>query len=977
MSTISVQEILGREGTSLDAASDRPLVLDGHRAWWVESGRIDLFSFPVEDGRATGGRTHLFRAGAGRLLVGTGDTGEKRRVRLLGIGIAGTRLRELSDVDLRALLAHPEAAGPMGELLDEWVDVLCEFMARGVTPEACRELDSGELALPQQACVRPRQRTAWVRHDAGNSLFLGREGLKVNGDGYVPLSRHAWMDVAGGSRLRTASTGELLGSGEEDMWSGMDRFHSLVLRCAEQMAEEAATAERGRLRQRTAASRWAFDDAFASLASTLETRDASRPRLRTRPPAASEEPAGADALFEVSRLVGEALDVPVKHPPGAMTAVANPLEAIARASRLRTRLVMLRDGWWRADGGPLVAFMAEDRRPVALLPAGGGYLLQDPVRRTEQRVTEETAESLAPQAYTFYRPFPDQPIGLGDLVRFGLRGCTRELLVVLLMGAAAGLLSLVTPIATGMIFNDIIPGAARPQLLHLTVILVVIAVSTSLFNLTSGMALLRIEGKMGSGIQAAVWNRLLALPMPFFRPYTAGDLAVRAMGIDAIRQILSGATTTALLSGIFSLFHLGLLFSYSSELAWWAVLLLAIAVGVSGGVSYIQLSHQRKVSEREAKLSGSVLQFLSSIAKLKVAGAEVHAFAIWARKFSEQRRLQFRARSTGNVQTAFGTAFPLLASLLIYVMAMPLLTVAKTLNTGDFLAFVTSFGICLSSLLSASTALLGTLAVVPLYEQARPILATRAEVDTAKADPGRLAGGIEAQHVSFRYQEDGPPVLRDVSFAIRPGEFVAFVGPSGSGKSTIFRLLLGFESPESGAIYFDGQDLSGLDLPEVRSQTGVVLQNGRLMPGDIFTNIIGSAPLTMDDAWEAARMAGLDADIKAMPMGMHTVVAEGGGTLSGGQRQRLMIARAIVRRPKVLLFDEATSALDNRTQAIVSDSLGRLQATRIVVAHRLSTIVSADRIFVVEAGRIVQTGSYQELVHQDGPFAELAKRQII
>jgi ATP-binding cassette subfamily C protein len=265
---------------------------------------------------------------------------------------------------------------------------------------------------------------------------------------------------------------------------------------------------------------------------------------------------------------------------------------------------------------------------------------------------------------------------------------------------------------------------------------------------------------------------------------------------------------------------------------------------------------------------------------------------------------------------------------------------------------------------------------VPLYEQAKPILMTRAEVDTAKADPGRLAGGIDAQHMSFRYQEDGPPVLRDVSFTIHPGEFVAFVGPSGSGKSTIFRMLLGFETPESGAVYFDGQDLAGLDLPEVRSQTGVVLQNGKLMPGDIFTNIIGSAPLTLDDAWEAARMAGLDGDVKAMPMGMHTVISEGGGTLSGGQRQRLMIARAIVRRPKILLFDEATSALDNRTQAIVSESLDRLQATRIVVAHRLSTIINADRIYVVEAGRTVQTGTYAELLDEDGPFAELAKRQI-
>jgi ABC-type bacteriocin/lantibiotic exporter with double-glycine peptidase domain len=279
-------------------------------------------------------------------------------------------------------------------------------------------------------------------------------------------------------------------------------------------------------------------------------------------------------------------------------------------------------------------------------------------------------------------------------------------------------------------------------------------------------------------------------------------------------------------------------------------------------------------------------------------------------------------------------------------------------------------------MLTASTALLGTLAVIPLYEQAKPILTSLPEVDTAKADPGVLAGDIELEHLVFRYQADGPPVLRDVTIRIRAGEFVAFVGPSGSGKSTLLRLLLGFEVPEAGAVYYDGQELAGLDIQSVRRQIGVVLQNGRLMSGDIFTNITGSSPATLDDAWEAARMAGFDEDIKSMPMGMHTVVSEGGGTLSGGQRQRLMIARAIVQRPRILFFDEATSALDNRTQSIVSTSLDRLQATRIVVAHRLSTIVHADRIYVVEAGRVVQSGTYEQLISQDGLFAELAARQL-
>jgi ATP-binding cassette subfamily C protein len=325
---------------------------------------------------------------------------------------------------------------------------------------------------------------------------------------------------------------------------------------------------------------------------------------------------------------------------------------------------------------------------------------------------------------------------------------------------------------------------------------------------------------------------------------------------------------------------------------------------------------------------------------------------------------------------AFNAGFPTAAYMLVFWAAVEPLTVTHAMRTGDFLAFMSAFGICLTSIVTTSNALLAILLAAPLYEQARPILVTLPEVDGAKEDPGQLTGNVDVEHVDFRYDEDGSLVLRDLTVHAKSGEFVAFVGPSGSGKSTILRLLLGFETPEAGSIYYDGRELGGLDLRALRRQIGVVLQSGRLMTGDIYTNIVGSAPVPLDAAWEAARMAGFADDIRQMPMGMHTVISEGGGTLSGGQRQRLMIARAIVHRPRILLFDEATSALDNRTQAIVSASLERLQATRIVIAHRLSTIMHADRIHVVQRGELVQCGNYDELMRQGGLFAELAARQI-
>jgi len=545
------------------------------------------------------------------------------------------------------------------------------------------------------------------------------------------------------------------------------------------------------------------------------------------------------------------------------------------------------------------------------------------------------------------------------------------------MGTATGLLGLATPVFTGMIFNDVIPSADRLQLFQLMAILLVIAVATLLFNVSSAIALVRIDGRLGAGIQSALWDRLLGLPMPFFRRYTAGDLANRAMGIDSIRRVLSGSVVTAVLAGIFSTFHFGLLFYYGGSLAWWATFLIGLAVLTKLVVGRVRLRFDRAAASVSTKLSGSVLQFLSSISKLRVAGAEIKAFSVWAREFSRQRRYRYRSRLLDNVLAAINAGFPLASQLVIFGLAMKLLTAdTNPLPTGNFLAFLASYTISLNGLLGASTALLSAASVIPMYEQARPILREKPEVDSGKAEPGTLSGAIEVQSVKFRYYSDGPLVLRDVKLQVRPGEFIAVVGPSGSGKSTLLRLLLGFEEPESGGIYYDGQDLANLDAQSVRAQIGVVLQNGQLMPGDIFTNIVGSSLATLDDAWEAARMAGLDQEIEAMPMKMHTIVSQGGGTISGGQRQRLMIARALVRKPKLLLFDEATSALDNRTQQLVTDSLDLMQASRIVVAHRLSTILHADRIYVMESGRVVQTGNYDELLEREGTFRELAKRQI-
>jgi len=475
-------------------------------------------------------------------------------------------------------------------------------------------------------------------------------------------------------------------------------------------------------------------------------------------------------------------------------------------------------------------------------------------------------------------------------------------------------------------------------------------------------------------LQAAVWDRLLRLPTAFFRRFPAGDLTMRAMGVDSIRQVLSGVSVNAILGSVFCLANFALMLYYDVGLTGVAVGVALVFLGTTSWINLRQLRVQRGVYAAQGEVAGLLLQLLNGIARLRVAGVEARAFKVWAEAFAQQRRLMFRGRALANTVTVVDSMLPLLSSMALFSY---IAAARDSLALGHFLAFNAAYGQFLAALLSMNAALTGSLAVAPLYRRLTPILEATPEVDEVKSDPGELVGSIEINHVSFRYQPDGPLILDGVSIAIEPGQFVAFVGPSGSGKSTLFRLLLGFEKPESGTIFYDGKDLSKLDLRAVRRQLGVVMQSAALMPGSIFENIVGSEPLTLDDAWEAARMAGLDQDIEQMPMGMHTMVAEGMGTLSGGQRQRLIIARALVRRPRLLLFDEATSALDNRTQGIVSRSLDRLNATRVVIAHRLSTIQHADRIYVIVGGRLVQQGSFEELMAVEGPFAALARRQIV
>jgi ATP-binding cassette subfamily C protein len=744
-------------------------------------------------------------------------------------------------------------------------------------------------------------------------------------------------------------------------------YHNQVLQTTTDLWEKQNLTETKRLQEKISCDRRLMANSISRLAS-----------INQKEKTISLEEVSGDKLLDASRLVGQGMNIQIVPPPfGNPGSRSNThLDDIARASRIRTREVVLHGEWFKQDGGPILGYLEEDDRPIALIPASPSkYILNDFALGIKKVVDKETAAKIKHFGFVFYRPFENNKITLRDLLSYGYQSCwKRDLVMIALMGVLGGILGTAIPLATGIVFNSIIPGGERGQLLQITFFLGASALATMLFQFTRSLATLRMEGKMEGSLQAAVWDRLLSLPVPFFKQFSAGELAMRAMGISRMRMILSGVTLNTILSSIFSVFTFGLLFYYDTRLAGVASALVALAIVVMGSLGYRQVRYERKILEISNNISGMMLQLIKGITKFRVAGAESRAFHQWSKEFGEQRKLTFKRETLGNWLAIFNAFFPVLSSMVIFYT---LTSSTGSLSPGQFIAFNATFISFMLSMVSLSESLISANIVIPLYQRAKPILETLPEYDDTKIAPKPLTGSIEVSHVSFRYKEDGPLILQDVSFQIDEGDYVALVGTSGCGKSTLFRVLLGFEKPETGKIYYNGQDLSKVDIRTVRKQLGVVLQNGQLMFGDIFSNIVGANPyLTRDDAWEAARMAGIEEDIREMPMGMHTVISEGAGTISGGQKQRLMIARAIINKPKIIFFDEATSALDNRTQAIVSKSLDQLQATRVVIAHRLSTIINCNKIIVMDQGKIVESGTYQELMKNKGIFADLAKRQL-
>ena len=968
MTSITVRDL---QGKFYRINGNQPILLNDLRdVWVVQSGSVALFAVTVNRGVVEGTRRYLFSTGSGEALFGTTSSSNNQYRSILAVPIGETELLKIDQECFRELVANADARG-VG-LIEGWIEKIGSVLFDIATPaiQVKAEKQGRFSLIDGQTFQLEPDTVSWVRIQQGKVRWMGFPSLTfTTASRIVPLSHQMWLEAEGSVQLVTEITNAIRKS--DLLLQGLSQLHTQLLNCIHILQERERTEELQRLQAQERLNRQVTAEALGELASTLKTRK-------------TEYLLDDSPLLVAAGAVGKALGVPIR-PPGKwenLKRVKEPLEAIMRASRIRMRQVLLRDDWWKKDCGPLIAYTRQDNQLIVLLPSQAtGYEIFDPVQRTRTPVNVRNAATLAPSAYMFYRSLPDKALKSLELVQFATKGRGRELLVILLTGIAVALLGMLTPQATAILIDHAIPDSDRGLLLQVGVGLLAAAVGTALFRLTQGIAILRVETVSDASTQAAVWDRLLNLPVSFFRQYTIGDLHSRVTSISQIRRQLGGTTVIKLIGALFTLLNLGLLFYYSVKLALVAVVVALIAIAVTTISGLLLLRKTRPLLELQGTIFGQTVQLINGISKLRVAGAEERAFATWSKNYSRQVKLNLSTQSIEDLVVLFNTVMPTLTSGVLFWFTMGLLTEAQTsgnpaLSIGTFLAFNSAFGTFIKGATDLSNTVTNMLQIVPQWKRAQPILETVPEVNLSKADPGKLEGRITVDRVAFRYRDDGPLTLDDVSIHAEPGEYIALVGGSGSGKSTLFRLLLGFEMPESGTIYYDGQDLSGLDVEAVRRQLGVVLQNGRIMSGSIFDNIASGAQITLDEAWEAARASGFADDIAAMPMAMHTVVSEGGGNLSGGQRQRLLIARALVLKPKILLFDEATSALDNRTQAIVSESLDKLQVTRIAIAHRLSTIRNAHRIYVLQAGRVVQQGSFEELASLEGLFAQLMQRQM-
>ena len=651
------------------------------------------------------------------------------------------------------------------------------------------------------------------------------------------------------------------------------------------------------------------------------------------------------------------------------------IEYAMRPFGIMSRSVELDSGWYRHAVGAMLGTLKEDGRAVALIPNSfSGYSYLDLKSGRRVKLNRKTEKLIDSEALCFYAPLPRKSLNVPDLLKFMLAQLSVSDVVLyfaLMAGGAA--LGMLVPMFTKWLTSDVLDSGSMQVLLAISGFMLCFIISRTCFTAFQGFINSRIGMKQNVAVQAAVMNRIMNLPPAFFRQYSSGELSQKASYVQMLCTTLYNTVCMTGFTSLFSLVYVGQIFSFAPALAVPALIIVLATLLVTVVTTVARTKIMRRNMDLTAKISGVTYAMITGIQKIKLAGAEKRMFSRWAKMYSEEAALEYNPPLFLKIGQTINLFVSLAGTIVLYAAAMQ-----SGVSVSDYFAFNSAYGMVSAAFMSLSSIAVSVANIKPTLDIAKPILRAEPEMTGGKEQVTKLSGAIELSHVSFRYDDMMTNVIDDLSIRIAPGEYLAVVGSTGCGKSTLMRLLLGFETPQKGSIFYDRKDITKLDMRSLRQKIGTVMQDGKLFLGDIYSNIVISAPqLSLPEAWEAAETAAIADDIRAMPMGMFTMISEGQGGISGGQKQRLMIARAVASKPKILMFDEATSALDNVTQMKVSQAVDSLNCTRIVIAHRLSTIRHADRIVYLESGRIVEDGTYDELMAKNGKFTELVKRQLI
>ena len=957
---------------------NHPLLMDNPDDFWlIMQGRVELFIVELEDSKVVGPRNHIATLTTNEIMVGCQPilldaTTSKRNLSLYAVAATDTQLFKGALSSLRG----KEIDLTMVVWVDRWVSLLSHANAKffKVRAEAVLlEADPDQKLEADTWITAHHNNIAWVELQEGMLAYQGVEELQLDKEVAYPVTEWTALRCKSDVLVNGLHSPTILIRG--DIWDCLSAYMKQFLRIGLYGLKK----ETEKFKETFVSHEMGNEFLVRNALSQMSYFFTKKRRMLSVPMAQGKQNNIIDVLQAVAHRMGHKLEVKQLQQDMEDSSLINILR---RAGFFARKVKLSSSEWYEKDSGVFIGVRKEDENLVALWSdRGKSYSMYDPAEGGEIPFDPKMLKSrIHGQAYMLYRALPAKVRSLKDVLKFGMCEVYSEFGIIAMLAVLGGGLSLLTPLVTGHILSEYIPDSDVPMIVSALMALFFAMLGRLTFAFVNFVALTRIAGRMSVSIQSSVWGRLLQLPAEFFRKYTAGDLANRANGINEIRELLTASTVSVFVAAIAGLMNFTLMIYYSWRLSIVAVLLVAVMSIVTIVFLKLQLPHQRATFKKQGQIDGTVFQILSGAAKLRVSGKENFGFAKWAEVYSSQKLSEYKALSWQAMQSVANAIFEPLSSIsMMIVIVYVLLDGAQTsFDLTSYLAFSSAYGQFTGAMIGMTATFATVIEILPLYERVQPIMEEEPEKSKGNVILSPMRGQIEFSKVWYSYDPSSETILKDVSFVISPGDYVAFVGESGAGKSTVCRLLLGFGHPKSGSIFVDEHDMMDLNIREFRKQAGVVLQGSQLLSGSILENIrSGLADLDQDAAWEAATQAGLADDIREMPMGMYTVLPEGGIGLSGGQKQRLMIARALSRKPRVLIFDEATSSLDNISQAVVKKTLNGLNTTRIVIAHRLSTIRDVDRIYVMHKGRIVETGKFQELIGMEGYFTDLARRQVL